>query len=234
MIVSHANQFIFIKTSKTAGTSIEIYLSKFCGSDDIVAPAREAREQQYSFYRPRNLAIPIHRAAHASLPIPPLLPIAKHFRMRRNFYEHMPAIRVRRALPQPVWDSYFKFSIVRNPYERALSQYFWNNRKTGEHTKETINEYILAKMKPHLLTNWFMYAFRGNVLLDHFIRYEELESGLQSTLNRLGIHEALTLPNAKRGLRPDSVHYRDVISPAARRHIENNASAELDYFGYVW
>lgn len=38
MIISHKHKFIFIKTQKTAGTSIETYLSQFCDENDIVTP----------------------------------------------------------------------------------------------------------------------------------------------------------------------------------------------------
>lgn len=38
MIISHRHRFIFIKTQKTAGTSIEVFLSGLCGPEDVVTP----------------------------------------------------------------------------------------------------------------------------------------------------------------------------------------------------
>ena len=36
MIISHQLQLIFVKTRKTAGTSIEIALSRYAGPDDVI------------------------------------------------------------------------------------------------------------------------------------------------------------------------------------------------------
>jgi hypothetical protein len=50
MIISHKYRFIFIKTAKTAGTSIETYLSGFCGEEDVLTPV----DPPEPGHRPRN------------------------------------------------------------------------------------------------------------------------------------------------------------------------------------
>jgi len=63
MIISHEHKFIFIKTNKTAGTSIEIALSKYCGSNDIITPISDEDEEirrQLGYRGPQNYLYPIH------------------------------------------------------------------------------------------------------------------------------------------------------------------------------
>jgi hypothetical protein len=50
VIISHRHRFIFVKTLKTAGTSIEVFLSQHCGPDDVATPILPHVEP----HRPRN------------------------------------------------------------------------------------------------------------------------------------------------------------------------------------
>lgn len=62
MIVSHRHRFVFVKTYKTAGTSIEAYLSPLCGDDDVLTPLLPP----VAGHRPRNHALFYnHMRAHA-------------------------------------------------------------------------------------------------------------------------------------------------------------------------
>ena len=64
MIISHKHKFIFVKTRKTAGTSIEIGLSKFCGPEDIItplAPRDNKMRDEAGFRGAQQVDVPLKR-----------------------------------------------------------------------------------------------------------------------------------------------------------------------------
>jgi hypothetical protein len=146
----------------------------------------------------------------------------------------MPAFRLRRVLGQKRWERFGRLTVVRNPFERALSNFFWNtrNRPDPEDLQAEVNRYV-ALMPGWMLTNWQMYALGEEVLVDTFLRYETLEADFRKFVLSLG-EEPPALPQEKTGHRPKAIHYRDILDPASRRHIEKWAGQELTLFSYEW
>lgn len=54
------------------------------------------------------------------------------------------------SLVKEFWNSYFKFSVVRNPYSRVLSEWFWVRTEKGEIIEDTETELDIKKFKIHL------------------------------------------------------------------------------------
>lgn len=98
MIVSHKHRFIFVKTYKVGGTSVELWLRKILGGGDISTPTSDDEKYVSMGYPPPQNYLP-------------------------PFEAHLPAHRIKGELGV-VWDDYLKFSIERDPYERLISH--WN------------------------------------------------------------------------------------------------------------
>ena len=101
MILSHSRKFIFIKTRKVSGTSMEISLSQVCGNDDILTPISYEDElirldlggclpQNYGDKNEQRFRELI-RARN------PDVDRVKH---KGRFYNHVPAIKVRDLVGQ--------------------------------------------------------------------------------------------------------------------------------------
>ena len=64
MIISHSRKFIFVKTYKTAGSSLEIALSKYCAKGDILTPLdgeEEDKRRELSGLGAQNYGKPARR-----------------------------------------------------------------------------------------------------------------------------------------------------------------------------
>ena len=140
MIISHKYKFIFIKTRKTAGTSIETYLSKYCGNNDIVTPV--GFESETSIHKPRNYKgffnpyPEFKKIYHSKFSYNKLRKMIKSFTdfflqdaSHGKFYNHIPSFRVKERIGDEIWDDYYKFTIERNPWDKTLSHYYMKKKK---------------------------------------------------------------------------------------------------------
>jgi len=229
MIISHQHRFIFIKTVKTASTSIEVYLSRHSGPDDVLTPIRpavdghQARNYQGWVYPIRDVF---------TSPFGPMSDLRHPFRKREKFYNHMPAWLIQKRVSPEIWNSYFKFCVERNPWDKVLSHYHMNASRTGGSL--TLDEYLRRGKLP---VNYPRYTDRSGqkIIIDRVVRYENLLTELAEVFARLNVPFQGTLGvEAKSEYRSDRTPYQQVFNEKQRRIVEQAFAREIEMHGYVF
>jgi hypothetical protein len=205
VIASHAHRFVFIKTRKTAGTSLEIALSRHCGRDDLVTRISPEDEE-------------LRAAAGGVGP--------QNDDTDPSSYAHMGARRVIEVIGQRAWDDYFTFAVERNPYDVVASSYRFSARKPT--FTKTFAEFVRTPRRmDRLALNERLYRVGGRVAVDRVYRYEELPAAVADISARLGLD--LDLPHAKQGSGP---HYRELYGPGDAEIVAQRFRRTIAEFGY--
>jgi len=223
VIISHTHKYIFIKSEKTAGTSVEAALSKHCGGEDMVTPLGD-----YWFNRDERGQW-IHSAMNAE-----------------GFFQHDPAAEVKRKLDPRIWNEYLKFTIVRNPWDRVVSLFSWEARNRPElqpqrrlvhrlgvrfdgftESIQQFREFVKTDWK----TNDRFYLIDGEAFADLVIRYERLEQDLAEFCKRVGLPN-VELPRLKAGMRKAGHHYSEYYDDDSREIVAVRHANDLRIFGY--
>lgn len=228
MIISHEHKFIFLKTNKTASTSAEIALSKFCGPGDVITPIAPEDEEIR-----RRLGHPGPRNCHAPLLDYRFTDVRKWLatgERKRRYYPHIPARELKAFIGPSIWNSYFKFCIERNPWDRFVSIYYWRNQSEP---RPSIDEFLESGIPLMLKVRGFeVYTIDGRVAVDKVCLFERLEADLAQVCERIGIDEKLVLPRAKSSSRKDGRHYREILNERQAEKIRQLCKEEIELFAY--
>lgn len=234
MIISHDKRFIFMKTKKTAGTSIEIFLSKFCAPGDIITPISPEDEflriesggkSARNYYRLKNVRQLYWETINA-------LKQSRWPRLKNDiFWQHMGAKEIITRIPQEIWKNYFKFCFVRNPWDRAVSKFYWD--KEDEHKGEVFSIDDSFKVSDPS-ENVDIYSIDGEIVVDYIGRFENLENDLKEISAKIGIpfQGAEDLPYAKGNVRKDRRHYSKILKKDQAEYIARKCAMEIEWFGY--
>lgn len=227
MILSHRHRFIFLKTRKTAGTSLEIALSAYCGPDDVITPILPEDEAIRSALGHRG---PQGYAGEPAVPDP------QQRRQGMRFYNHMPAAEARLVIEPHVWRDYLKVTIERHPWDKAVSSYHWRTRVGPRPSLIRYlrwQEKVAARRRTaSILSNWPVYAIEDEVVADVVIPFEDLAAGVERLAERLDLPGPLALPRAKSLSIPGRLPYHEAMGPAERSIIERVCHREIEHFGY--
>lgn len=206
-IVSNKYHFIFIKTTKTAGTSIEVHLSELLDDEDIVTPIYPAVRGHV----PRNWKL------DSGL----------------EFYNHMPAREIQ-GLLQDRFDTFYRFCFERHPVDKCLSHFAMLKNSPlhqSDGNPQSWHDYLDRGQFP---IDTEKYAGEdGALLVDRVYRYEEIDDAFHDIATRLDIPYVPLHVRAKSGFRFGVPSFAEVMAdPAAKRRIFDAFEPSLRYTSY--
>ncbi len=237
MIISHRYKFIFFKTTRVAGTSVEAALSHICGPDDIWTEAGKEGSEYHrapggSGYKiPLELREPywwLRRLGWSIRPIRRKIMLNKAEYSGTDYWAHIPARHVRATLPREIWDSYYKITIERNPWDRLVSGYYY--RYADKKKRPSFEEVVRATNRPQ---NAIVYTIDGEIVVDKFMKFETLADDFREFLQKVGAPSELSIPMTNASKRPDGA-YRAMYTDELRDIVAEVHHQIIEYCGYTF
>lgn len=176
VLVSHSAEFVYMKTHKTGGTSVEMYFERFC-----VPPDRFAGTEAVSETVTDAGIVGSRRSGK---------------RPGDTWRNHMPASAVRALVGAETWARYLKFASVRNPYATVLSSFFWkNNRRypdddrAFERTRRRFARFVSGGWLggPRWENDLAIVAIDGVPQMDMLVRLEQMATDVEAVCYRVGV-----------------------------------------------
>jgi len=238
MIISHKHKFIFIKTRKTAGTSIEKALLSVCGPDDVITLDHLHQGEDDVFKDDaRNYTgkwVPL-RELIASRTLLDTMRIGRDWVQRPKFYNHMTACSVKNRIDSNIWNSYYKFCFERNPWDKCISFYYWQGRggrNLGSFKNYLLNSKDRGTLDQSLPKDWRRYTYNNKLIVDDVYDFSDLSGGLGNALKKSKFSEdgsELVLPKLKGNLRKKDFIYDNEMD----QFIQDSFSEEINLFSYA-
>lgn len=209
------HKFLFVHMPKTAGNALQGILAKY--SEDSISVSRPKHDGVERFG------------------------ITSRFGTRKHtrLYEY------KEALGRELYDQLFKFTIVRNPWDRVVSKYFFHmmkkdfidRRDVAEIDEKPFDREVFVNMIEGTRTmenfllkrpGWGKIDFLKDTDIDYFIRFESLQQGVNEVCDRIGVaREELPLRNQSK-----HKHYSAYYDAKTRDLVYKKLKNEIEYFGY--
>jgi hypothetical protein len=183
MLISRKYRFIFIHVYKNAGTSITSALKPFV---------------QFKWQKKANRIFKKFGVSYFDL---------------KPYPTHIPAAELKSKMGKKAFDSYFKFGIVRNPWDWQVSLYTYVLIKTRHPLHKTVkrfrsfDEYLEWRYtKPVIYQKSFLFSEQNEQLVDYIGRFENLKDDFNEICSRLNISATLPQRNIS-STRPYQKYY---------------------------
>jgi hypothetical protein len=215
-MILHSKKIIFVHIPRTAGTSITQFLKEYFN----VAGVPEHLE----LYKKR-----LKDKGYLKNSIEKIVSDKNYQQkiMSYKYAKHATASHYLEICGKKLFDSFFKFTIIRNPWERMTSWFM--HPKAGMPFKE--NEFIKWLRLMGNENQMRFLKIDNKVLVDKILRYENLKKDLPEIFTKLGIpkNEINNLPvinKSKRGL------YQKYYNELSKKLVQEMFSEEIELFNY--
>jgi hypothetical protein len=134
------------------------------------------------------------------------------------------------------WNEYFKFGYARNPWDLAVSSFFFLKSKTG-YENYMFDEFIFGGR--HILTNqrlppnanqidFFTDNYSGEYIINYIGRFEYIQEDFNEICAEIGI-SCESLPHM---LKTKHNHYREYYNAKTKDFIAKRYKRDISEFGY--
>lgn len=140
---------------------------------------------------------------------------------QHGLIQHASAREVRDKLGADEWARYVSFAVIRNPWDRMVSRYYYNRHIRSQMTLEDYSRAIGSAA--YMSQTDFVCDGDGRVLVTHLLRFEHLERDLNVVLTSLGL-PAVHLPRLNTGSHPP---FRNMYDAASWQELRSSPDVRL-------
>lgn len=227
MLISHTHKFIFTKTVKTASTSVEVYFERYCMDTRDLLEYEENSAAEYRDEYVSKAGIIGFRGEKAE-------------RIQKNpeWFHHMPADVIKSKIGNILWDNYFKFCVIRDPYEKLLSAFFHFGIARKKIEISSNNDLIIhfrnwLKSSDVIRADRDKYCIGKNYVMDDVVRFEDLHNDLRRICLKIGIpYLPNRLPRFKSKYRFANADIRNYYDKETENIVFDRFRFEFDFFSY--
>jgi hypothetical protein len=205
MLVSYHKKFLFVHIFKTAGTSITDSLARYCYRPGSTRPSN------WMAYLSTNWK-KIHRTPNK---------------------KHATALEIRDSIDRDVFDSFFKFTFVRNPWDWQVSLYHFildrPHNPGHEATKAmgSFRNFVLSREGSTFTQTGCLTDADGNLLVDFVGKFEHLDLDFGLVCEKVGV--SAQLPHINKTQRTG---YRDYYDKETRDLTAKLYAEDIERFRY--
>ena len=152
--------------------------------------------------------------------------------------QHLFASHIRCEVEEETFSRYYKFSIVRNPWDKAVSQFHYMQKREdlrdyiGMDKGGSFKKYLeLTQKRVHV--QWdkqhrFLVSDHGELMVDFVGRFENFNKDVRKVLSQLSLF-ALQIPHMHRSRRRP---YQEYYDGESREFVASIYHTDIDLFGY--